>query len=595
MIDGIGIGGYRSYGDLQRISPMGKVTVLAGQNNAGKSNVVRFVHDHLKPVSKGQEGEAIPKPAYAGGLCLEVGHRLATSDPLFNWAKLNPRLGSVHDLDRLASFFQAPNFRPTQDDLFWVRYRPAAPASQRPGFDRVAWEVDSNWIQEIRGATASYPHETPYYNAYQAMSGGNTHGGHAGAVDLIGLIWPASAWPQVEVVEAFRRVGPSATSADASNLIHSGEGLVERLARLQSPELETFDEERARFEAINRFARSVFSDESVDIVIPHNQDGILIRQGGDTRSLAAMGTGIHQVIIIAAAATVLQDHLVCIEEPEVNLHPLLQRKLMRYLHENTSNQYVVTTHSAHILDYNRADVVHIQKRDGRSTAQHVRSAGDASAVCVDLGYRPSDLIQTNCVIWVEGPSDRVYLRHWLDVLSSERLIEGIDYSVMFYGGRMLNSLTSDDPDAEALADDLISLRRLNRNSLVLIDSDKTTPDDAINATKRRIVEEYDRAGDRPGSHGFAWVTAGRTIENYVPPAVLSRAVNAAHPNATLTWDGSQWADPLAIIGGTPTRVDKVAVARAAVQFWEADAPLPLDLRERAAAIVAFVRASQHDD
>lgn len=591
VIDGIGIGGYRSYGDVQRIAPIGKVTVLAGQNNAGKSNVVRFLRDHLRAGSDGLEGEAVPNPVYDGSVRLDVAYQLPRTSSDLNWAKFDPRLQSI-DQAELTAFFNAPDFRLTNDDLVWVRYRPAQnePRS-RP---RIHWEIDTGWLQGIIQEFSYTSEGAPYHHAYSLLTGGNTAAGVAGAATFIHHLWHPSKWPDVQVVEAFRQVGPKRSDADLRDLTHSGEDLIRRLAQLQAPGLATFDDDHARFEAINRFARSVFADDTVTIQIPFSQDDILIRQGAVTRSLAGMGTGIHQVIIIAAAATVLENHLVCVEEPEVNLHPLLQRKLMRYLHENTSNRYLVTTHSAHVLDYDRAEVVHIQKQDGHSTARHVRSAGDASAVCVDLGYRPSDLIQTNCVIWVEGPSDRVYLRAWLDLASDDELIEGIHYSVMFYGGRMLNSLTSDDPGAEALADDLISLRRLNRNSLVLIDSDKSSAADTINATKQRIVDEYEREGDRPGSHGFAWVTAGRTIENYVPPSLLAQAMAAAHPNATLTWGGDQWVDPLRVTSGTPARVDKVAVAREAVRAWNGEMS-SLDLADRVGAVVAFVRASQHDN
>jgi len=45
-IHGIGIGGYRSFGDVQKIGPFRKINLIIGQNNSGKSNVLRFLDCH---------------------------------------------------------------------------------------------------------------------------------------------------------------------------------------------------------------------------------------------------------------------------------------------------------------------------------------------------------------------------------------------------------------------------------------------------------------------------------------------------------------------------------------------------------------------
>ncbi len=50
------------------------------------------------------------------------------------------------------------------------------------------------------------------------------------------------------------------------------------------------------------------------------------------------------------------------------------------------------------------------------------------------------------------------------------LREGIHYSIMFYGGRLLNHLSADDPDIT----EFIKLRRLNRHLAVVMDSDKAS-------------------------------------------------------------------------------------------------------------------------
>ncbi len=50
FLEGFSLGGYRSFGERQRIGPLGKVNLFIGQNNSGKSNVLRFLTNHFRPI-----------------------------------------------------------------------------------------------------------------------------------------------------------------------------------------------------------------------------------------------------------------------------------------------------------------------------------------------------------------------------------------------------------------------------------------------------------------------------------------------------------------------------------------------------------------
>lgn len=155
----------------------------------------------------------------------------------------------------------------------------------------------------------------------------------------------------------------------------------------------------------------------------------------------------------------------------------------------------------------------------RSVATTIQSL----EVLADLGIDASDLLQARSVIWVEGPSDRVYVKRWLELVAPE-LREGVDYSVMFYGGRLLShlSLGRDNP---APSDALIALLRINQHPAVVIDSDRANARGRLNDTKRRVIEECEK------ERVPCWVTDGREMENYLPGEVIAEVYAELTGNA----------------------------------------------------------------
>lgn len=561
-LSGFGFSGYRSFsGESVRFGPLGAFNVLAAQNNSGKSNVLRFVQYLLPQImTTGPETLSLPS---IGGLDLPQGG--ADQTFRFSLAFDKEVIGAkVTDLARPITLLDC--FQREDDDLFWIDLE----ASATTGGLVPSAHLVANAIEQYG--------ENWKFNFRQVLSeiGGGALDPNDVMRRVIGRLAAGFIPPPVATITASRRIEMDA-SPDTGNIL-SGLGVIHALAGLQNPPAELWDSSKSKFEAINRFAQVVMDDPSVRIHVPFNRDTILIENAFGTLPLDNVGTGIHEVVMFATGAVTRDNHIFCIEEPETHLHPILQRKLAHFLTHETSNQYLVATHSAQLLNYTDSTIFHLTIDEGRTALTGVKKPNEFSAVCADLGYRPSDLLQANAVIWVEGPADRTYLRRWIELADPSLTID-LDYSIMIYGGSTLNHLSVSE---EAL-EDFISLRRLNRHSTVLIDSDRTSAQSRLNATKVRLREEF----ESDESHGFAWITDGYTIENYVPREKLQQAVSAVHTKRVLTGNSTKWSNPLAKEEGKA--FDKVAIARAAAKLIGPDDLNTLDLKAKINRVVSFVQ------
>lgn len=252
-----------------------------------------------------------------------------------------------------------------------------------------------------------------------------------------------------------------------------------------------------------------------------------VRLSHSGSSLKSIFIALCQLKLIPQTASVNLDSLVfAFEEPENNLHPALLRRLLEFLAQERALRgfcMLISTHSPVIIDWasRRSDcqILHVRNDGCEATVRTATSYLDNRDILDDLDIRASDILQANGVIWVEGPSDRIYLRHWIHLESNGMLKEGEHYAIMFYGGKLLSHLAANTPQTE---EDLISLLNLNRNLAVVMDSDRDPsgtsnkkPRPRINATKSRILSEARSTG------GIAWVTEGREIENYIKPNILA--------------------------------------------------------------------------
>lgn len=272
-----------------------------------------------------------------------------------------------------------------------------------------------------------------------------------------------------------------------------------------------------------------FEKRSVALIPRKDKDVLFVKVGNETEfPIYELGDGIQAIIVMTFPLFENRETplLVFIEEPEIHLHPGLQRIFINTLMTHfEKHQFFMTTHSNHFLDmtldYSNISIFTFEKKldekKGRNTTGKfdIANVSNADTKPLELlGVKNSCVFLSNCTIWVEGITDRRYLSHYLDLYMDKleregnlpkRFKEDLHFSFVEYsGGNITHWSFLGEQNS-------IQVDRLCGKLFLISDKDGT-----------KKIERQEKLKDALGERFHC--LESREIENLASPKVLQKIV-----------------------------------------------------------------------
>ncbi len=235
-----------------------------------------------------------------------------------------------------------------------------------------------------------------------------------------------SLWPQFRLAQylnaafffnPFRHSEDQPAVRATTELSRDGANLAQVLHTLLS-------RDRQKYGEIETFVQAALPDIGA-LQTPLTSDGSSVRTGvvfdrkeeGYEIPLHRMGGGIEQLLMVAVALLTTGDtSTLFVEEPESHLHAGAQRFLIERLFEG-NRQAFVTTHSPVFVNTSRPKSLYqVVRRNNVAQVKPIHGTDLLGDVLDDIGARNSDVLLSDSVLFVEGPSDRDVLVAWADIL-----------------------------------------------------------------------------------------------------------------------------------------------------------------------------------
>lgn len=242
--------------------------------------------------------------------------------------------------------------------------------------------------------------------------------------------------------------------------------------------------------------REMFGYRSLEINASADGKNLLVVVNRRSYTLAELGSGLAQFIIVLANVAIRNPSIIFIDEPELNLHPSLQERFLMLLSTYSASAVVFATHSIGLARSAAKNIYSFRKIGDAAQVHRLESSPHYAEMMGELSFASYQELGYEKVLMVEGTTDAPLFRQFLRLL-------GVDHKVMVI------SLGGSQLARGHVEEELTELKRLTPNLVAVVDSERLAKDQPANS-ERLAFETACKAVNIP-----ILLTERRATENYL--------------------------------------------------------------------------------
>jgi ABC-type Mn2+/Zn2+ transport system ATPase subunit len=481
-------------------------TALVGSNNAGKSTLLKFFWEFRGLFDALTNTNALMSALQAARNSLNFASTIRDQTEVFS-----NRNGQGLTVE----------FDFTQIDANQL------PAPQAPFPTRLVVEFDratKTWVAKAYINESAIPS-----NPLQFTTRANTtlvRHEDEDVADLAAILTMAQKLKQCLYIPAYRNainVGATQPYFD----IQTGQAFIAQWRAWRAGDLV---EHRRAARRLTDTIRDIFKYDHLEVNAANNNETLELSIDDQSYLLPELGSGIAQFFIVLANAAIKKPSFVLIDEPELNLHPSLQRDFLQCLASYATEGVVFATHNLGLALVQANRVYSVRRiAHGRSQVCPYSETPRLSEFLGELSFAGYKQLGFDKLLLVEGVTDMGAIQHFLSLYGKQDKVV-----LLPLGGNVLINGSRKEELQEVL--------RICPRVFALIDSEKQSASAVLEKPRQDFVAVCESLSPPIPCK----VLDRRSTENYFTDAAVKAALGpgesalAPYAQAPKRWKDHNW-------------------------------------------------------